>query len=88
LPKLLATLGSIDLFIHDSLHTERNLRFEMERAWQALRPGGVLLCDDIDCSWGFRSFTAHLSGAESLVAAHDDKRALFGLVRKLPETMC
>ena len=41
LPILLARLGQIDLFIHDSLHSERNVRFELDRAWAALKPGGV-----------------------------------------------
>jgi hypothetical protein len=35
---LLSCLGRIDLFIHDSLHSERNVRFELDRAWAALRP--------------------------------------------------
>ena len=38
LPKLLSNLGEIDLFIHDSLHTERKVRFEMECGWAALGP--------------------------------------------------
>src|SRR5580658_817676 len=37
LPKLLTRLGEIDLFIHDSLHSERNVRFELDRAWPAIR---------------------------------------------------
>jgi hypothetical protein len=30
LPNLLSQLGEIDLFIHDSLHSERNVRFEID----------------------------------------------------------
>ena len=58
LPELLTRLGQIDLFVHDSLHSERNVRFELDRAWSALRPGGAALIDDIDANWGFRSFNA------------------------------
>lgn len=47
-PRLLAQLGQIDLFIHDSAHTEYNMRFELDRAWAALKPGGVAMADDID----------------------------------------
>ena len=43
LPDLLCRLGKIDLFVHDSRHTERNVRFELDQAWTALRPGGILI---------------------------------------------
>ncbi len=48
LPKLLANLGKIGLFIHDSLHTERNVSIEM-----AL---GALVVDDVDADRGFEDF--------------------------------
>ena len=56
LPPALSVLGTIDIFIHDSLHTERNVRFEVDRAWRALRPGGALVIDDVDTNWGLHSF--------------------------------
>lgn len=56
LPRLLADLGSVDLFIHDSAHTEYNTNFELKRAWSSLRPSGVMVADDIDSNWGFRTF--------------------------------
>src|ERR1700761_3954432 len=43
LPGLLEALNGIDLFIHDSSHSYRNMSFELARAWSALRPGGFLL---------------------------------------------
>jgi predicted O-methyltransferase YrrM len=94
LPELLSRLGHIDLFVHDSRHTERNVRFEMDRAWAALRPGGVMVIDDIDLNWGFRSFTQTFSGHQSLVCYAEplqpdplrfDGKGLFGIIRrKLP----
>jgi predicted O-methyltransferase YrrM len=53
LPKLIRALGSIDFFVHDSLHTYDNMRFEFGLAWPALRPGGVLIADDIQDSRAF-----------------------------------
>ena len=41
---LVAQLGTVDLFVHDSLHTERNMRFEMKTVWPALRKGGAHDC--------------------------------------------
>lgn len=46
LPGLMADLGQIDLFVHDSMHTARNVRFELEHVWPALAPGGVALIDE------------------------------------------
>jgi hypothetical protein len=95
LPKLLAHLGQIDLFVHDSLHSERNVRFEMDRAWAVLKPGGALVVDDVDANWGFRSFTQTFSGHQSMVCEaeplHPDPRrfnekGLFGIILKEPAT--
>jgi hypothetical protein len=61
LPKLLAQLGQIDLFVHDSRHTERNVLFELTQAWSALRAGGAVVADDIDENWGFDAFTRRVS---------------------------
>jgi len=93
LPELLAWLGQMDLFIHDSLHSERNVRFEVDRAWVALRAGGTVVVDDIDANWGFRSFTQAFSGHQSLICEaeplHPDPRrfnqkGLFGILLKEP----
>jgi predicted O-methyltransferase YrrM len=47
LPVLLPKLKLIDLFIHDSLHTYENMRYEYHEAYPYLRGGGVLASDDI-----------------------------------------
>ena len=93
LPGLFSRLGRIDLFVHDSLHSEHNVRFEMDHAWTALRPGGAIVVDDIDANWGFKSFVQAFSGHESLICEaeplHPDerrfnKKGLFGIVLKEP----
>jgi hypothetical protein len=96
LPKLLSQLGQIELFIHDSMHSEHNVRFELDRAWAALRPGDALVVDDIDANWGFRSFTQGFSGHQSIVCEseplHPDlrrfnKKGLFGIILKEPTSL-
>jgi methyltransferase family protein len=91
LPGLLGELHEIDLFVHDSRHTERNLRFELDRTWAVLRPAGVLVADDIDVNWGFHSFVETFSGHRSLVCHAEplepdferrDEKGLFGIVQK------
>ena len=46
LPELFERIGGVGLFVHDSLHTYRNMAYELDLAWSHLPPGGVLLADD------------------------------------------
>jgi hypothetical protein len=93
LPELLSRLGQVDLFIHDSLHSERNVSFELDRAWSALRPNGAVVVDDVDANGGFRSFTNTFSGHQSRVCEAEplrpdprrfNKKGLFGIILKQP----
>jgi hypothetical protein len=43
----------IDLFVHDSLHTRRNMRREFDAIWPRLRNGGALLADDVERNRAF-----------------------------------
>jgi predicted O-methyltransferase YrrM len=56
LPPLLNDLPAPDVFLHDSLHTTRNMTFEFQAAWQKMNAGGVLLSDDIHMSKAFARF--------------------------------
>src|SRR5262245_97405 len=47
LPPLLARLGAIDFFFHDSDHTYDHMAFEFGQAKRVLRPGGLVVADDI-----------------------------------------
>src|SRR5215831_1243069 len=93
LPGVFSQLGQIDLFVHDSLHSEQNVRFEMDRAWAILRPGGAIVVDDIDANWGFKSFVQAVSGHRSLICEAEplrpeprrfNKKGLFGITLKEP----
>lgn len=35
-----------DVFCHDSDHSAENMTYELEYAWDRIRPGGLLVCDD------------------------------------------
>jgi hypothetical protein len=92
LPRLLAQLGEIDLFIHDSRHSQRNLLFELNHAWDALKPAGVLIADDIDLNCGFHSFRVSRSGQPSLVClaeplrpdyGRQEDRGVFGVMKRV-----
>ena len=87
LPGLLRTLGSIDLFIHDSRHSHRNMCFEMQLAWEALHPGGFLLVDDVHRNTAFGECVQRSRPAPSLVCASDDGNGMFGILQKPRATL-
>jgi hypothetical protein len=91
LPGLLAHLDAIELFIHDSMHTEKNVRFELDCAWHYLAAGGALVVDDLDTNWGFRSFCRAHPQHRSLICEAEpvrpdvrrfNGRGLFGVFLK------
>jgi predicted O-methyltransferase YrrM len=53
LPRLLEELETVDLFVHDSRHTYRNMRREFEAVWPRLRTGGALVADDVERNRAF-----------------------------------
>jgi predicted O-methyltransferase YrrM len=79
LPALLDELGTIGLFVHDSLHTERNMYFELRTAWDALDHPGVIVADDVHRNRAFGIFLEE-TRADGFVAADDDGQGLFGVV--------
>ena len=49
LPKMVDKVDSIDLFYHDSDHTYNHMMFEFAEAKRKLKPGGLIVGDDV--SW-------------------------------------
>jgi hypothetical protein len=91
LPRLLAQIAPIDLFIHDSMHTSRNLLFELHSAWGASASNGVLVADDVDMNCGFHVFRNGHSDHASLVChaeplqpdhPRQDARGVFAVVQR------
>lgn len=58
LPKLRAEIDEIDVFIHDSEHSEPCMMMEFELAYNWLRDGGYLIADDIHWNDAFETFTS------------------------------
>jgi Methyltransferase domain len=84
LPPLLRQVGQIEMFCHDSLHSTRNVRWELMTAWRALRPGGVVVVDDVDHNWGFEEFVGAGDDREVLFGMADDGQRVFAVARKAP----
>jgi hypothetical protein len=92
LPDLLSSMRTVGLFVHDSLHSANNVRFELGEAWSALEPDGAIVVDAIDCNRGFQLFTQDFAGYQHLVCeaepVHPDPRRFnqkgqFGIIVKV-----
>jgi predicted O-methyltransferase YrrM len=65
LPHILEELGNIDVFLHDSEHTYENMMFEYTTVWPHLKPGRVIISDNIEWNSAFRDFCAKARAANS-----------------------
>lgn len=90
LPALLAEIGSLDFFIHDSLHTYRNMKLEMELVAPRLRAGGILMSDDIEGNAAYAEWVRRHTPAYSAILQEHGKNNLLGIAftALLPETRC
>jgi predicted O-methyltransferase YrrM len=78
LPEVLQQNGPIDLFIHDSLHTYSHMLWEFNTVTPYLRPGGVLLSDDIAENKAFHDWTSRRRLANSFVIRKINSNYLVG----------
>jgi predicted O-methyltransferase YrrM len=81
LPGLLDETGPVDLFVHDSLHTYRNMRWEFETVWPHLGDGGMVIADDVQGNPAFKELRNH-SLSSWHVFQEADKSSLFGVAIK------
>jgi predicted O-methyltransferase YrrM len=77
--EVITQLPALDIFFHDGNHALDYQAAEYAAAWPRLRPGGVLLSDDIDWSYAFLDF---LDAGGLSAPMLMDRRKVFGLVRK------
>jgi len=56
LPQVLENLGTLDIFVHDSLHTYDHMNFEYQQAYPHIRQGGILISDDVLWNPAFPEF--------------------------------
>jgi predicted O-methyltransferase YrrM len=61
LPGLVAQLGGLDLVHYDSDKSPEGRTFAFELLWPALRPGGLLISDDVQQNFGFQEFARRVS---------------------------
>jgi predicted O-methyltransferase YrrM len=78
----LGGLGQLDLFVHDSRHSTRNVRWELASAWPRLRAGGIVVVDDVDVNWGFERFLRAGDDRQPIWCVADDGQRQFAIARK------
>jgi hypothetical protein len=84
---LLKVLGQVDLFIHDSLHTARNVTYEMNQIARVLAPSGLMIIDDIEMQDAFNGFASAHDDFHTLRCPAADGKGSFGLARRKPPTV-
>ena len=72
---------TVDLFVHDSLHTYRNMRQEFAVAWTHLKTGGWIVSDDIEGNAAFLELRQRPVSYWRAVR-QEGKSSLLGLARK------
>jgi predicted O-methyltransferase YrrM len=82
LPALLGDLERIDLFVHDSMHTTRNVAFELAQAWPRLAPGGAVLIDDVEKNSATGRFVQTHSNTRAVICPAADEEVLIGCLLK------
>ncbi len=80
LKETLSSLGSLDIFFHDSLHTYKNMQFEFEAAWPFVNKDGFLISDDISGNSAFHDFYSKI-GLEPFILPQNEKSFL-GILKK------
>ena len=81
LKDLLESVGKIDIFLHDSMHTYKNMIFEFESAWPYIKNNGFLLSDDILENNSFLEFYTSKNLKPILLSSLDPKH-IFGILKK------
>lgn len=82
LPKLLVSIQPVDIFVHDSLHTYKNMKCEFEAVWPFLRSGGVLMADDVNENCAFEELAEKVTPVFHAVVRGVKKNSAFGIMVK------
>jgi hypothetical protein len=82
--RLLPTLVArgVDLFVHDSLHTYRNMGREFRTVWPHLPPGGIVVSDDIEGNPAFEELVRHGARFWEAIGMAAKPTSLFGIAIK------
>jgi len=80
LKEVLSSIGEIDIFIHDSVHSYRNMLYEYESAWPFIKQRGFLISDDVSANNAFHDFCMKLDSKPLVL--RQKKKSLLGILQK------
>jgi hypothetical protein len=81
---LLDSLETVDIFIHDSQHTFRNMLFEFNTAWPFIKKDGFLLSDDILRNNAFHHFCSQVRLKPFMLKQQNElKKSYMGILQKI-----
>jgi predicted O-methyltransferase YrrM len=83
LPKIIGEVQTADVFIHDSLHTYAHMKWEFSIALPALRPGGILISDDIEGNRAFEELLSNSSVRSWFAMKQQNKQSVCGALRTI-----
>ena len=85
LPNLVAEIGAVDLFCHDSEHTFPVMWFELDWAWRNISEHGLIVCDNIEANTSFSDFCRKI-GRDGIYFPAPDTQVVsssrFGMIAK------
>jgi hypothetical protein len=80
LSKVARELGQVDFFIHDSLHTYRNIHHELEIVIPFLAPRAVVVvADDVKGNAAFDAWVSRVRPSYSAILREHSKENLLGV---------
>lgn len=81
LEPLLRSIGSIDIFYHDSLHTYKNMMYEFRTSWPFIKKDGILISDDVGSNDAIYDFSHQFNQAPVIFSKQNDEPKS-GFIRK------
>jgi len=82
LEETLRSKKTIDMFLHDSLHTYKNMLFEFNTSWSSIKKNGFLISDDVSENNAFLDFYSSKNKSTVLLADRKNNHVILGLIRK------
>lgn len=77
LPQIVPKMNSVDIFFHDSDHSEENMLYEFRYMWPFIQGNNIILSDDVNINDAFKIFCDEINCKKALVYKNE-----FGAILK------